>query len=186
MAKESVEAKREWLHNQLNGAIALIVLSVLFVALRCVGVGFVNWKQRRVKPMFWEDTLVLASLVGFLPLCACAIGSHHATFLCEDRIDVCSSQRSRVYCLLLHHQPRRAATSRNDRVQSKLRLQCRISSCMRTAKTINLLYVPRALPSTDAHATNCLRHNGVPDRECGRLASPHHHGLSSYIWILES
>lgn len=75
MAQVSVSETRHWLHNQLNGAIALTILAVFFVALRTIGVGLVSWKKRQQRaPFGWDDGLILASLVAFPAFCACAIG----------------------------------------------------------------------------------------------------------------
>ncbi|KAI4226557.1 MAG: hypothetical protein LQ349_006859, partial [Xanthoria aureola] len=74
MGEETLAEKREWLHNQLNGAIAIAVLSTCFVSFRYVGLGILNWKKKMlIGVSLWEDVLILASLIAFLPLCACAI-----------------------------------------------------------------------------------------------------------------
>ena len=75
MGQETLTAKRDWLHNQLNGAIAFAVLTTFFVSLRCVGLGILNLKKKNlIRFSFREDALILTSLIAFLPLCACAIG----------------------------------------------------------------------------------------------------------------
>ena len=75
MGQETLAEKREWLHNQLNGAIAIAVLATCFVSFRFVGLGILNWKKKKlIGVSLWEDVLILASLIAFLPLCACAIG----------------------------------------------------------------------------------------------------------------
>lgn len=75
MGEETLAEKREWLHHQLNGAIAIAVLSTCFVSFRYVGLGILNWKKKKlIGVSLWEDVLILASLIAFLPLCACAIG----------------------------------------------------------------------------------------------------------------
>ncbi|CAL8578664.1 hypothetical protein XPA_004431 [Xanthoria parietina] len=74
MGEETLAEKREWLHNQLNGAIAIAVLATCFVSFRFVGLGILNWKNKKlIGVSLWEDVLILASLISFLPLCACAI-----------------------------------------------------------------------------------------------------------------
>lgn len=79
MASIATTETQNWLHNQINGAIALIVLAVFFVALRTIGVRLVNRKKEGQKnkqslPVGWDDALIVLSLVAFIPLCACAIG----------------------------------------------------------------------------------------------------------------
>ena len=75
MGEETLAEKRDWLHNQLNGAISFAVLATFFVFLRCIGLRVLNWKKKIVIKLFLlEEILLLASLISFLPLCACAIG----------------------------------------------------------------------------------------------------------------
>ena len=75
MKQETLAEKRDWLHNQLNGAIAFAVLTTLSVFMRCLGLGLLHWKKKiLIRFSLWEDSLILASLIAFLPLCACAIG----------------------------------------------------------------------------------------------------------------
>ena len=73
MGQETLTEKCDWLHRQLNGAIAFAVLTTFFVSLRCVGLGILKSKKQ-IKFSLWEDALILMSLMAFLPLCACAIG----------------------------------------------------------------------------------------------------------------
>lgn len=78
MGKETLTEKRDWLRNQLTGAIAFAVLATFFVALHCIGLGLLSGKKHAKHLSgfsFWEDSLILASLMAFLPLCASAIGS---------------------------------------------------------------------------------------------------------------
>ena len=75
MGDETLIEERRWLHNQLNGAVAFAVLTIVIVTLRCIVKVLVDWKRRTVtRLLIWEDSLVLASLFAFLALCACAIG----------------------------------------------------------------------------------------------------------------
>lgn len=48
MGEETLAEKREWLHNQLNGAIAIAVLATCFVTFRFVGLGILNWKNKKL------------------------------------------------------------------------------------------------------------------------------------------
>ena len=88
MGKETLTEKRDWLHNQLNGAVAFAVLTTFFVSLRCIGLGILNRKEKNlIRFSFWEDTLILASFIAFLPLCACAIGKDPYPNTCIARTD---------------------------------------------------------------------------------------------------
>ena len=73
MDPETLTEKRDWLHHQLNGAITFAVLTTCLVSLRCAGLGILKNKNQ-IRFSFWEDALILMSLMAFLPLCACAIG----------------------------------------------------------------------------------------------------------------
>ncbi|KAL8786598.1 MAG: hypothetical protein Q9195_008155 [Heterodermia aff. obscurata] len=79
MGRETITEKRDWLHYQLDGAIIFAVLTTFFVSLRCVGLGILSLKKKNlIRLSFWEDALILMSLISFLPLCACAIVDAHA------------------------------------------------------------------------------------------------------------
>lgn len=75
MTISSPEEDRLWLHNQLNGAIAFIALTLLFVTLRVGGVGLLERHKKNSKPFEWDTALLLLSFVAFLPLCVSAIGN---------------------------------------------------------------------------------------------------------------
>ena len=106
MGKETLTEKRDWLHNQLNGAIALAVLTTSFVFLRCVGLGVLNWQKKNlIRFSFWEDALILASLIAFLPLCVCAIGKEMCSTLKRRQIDQYQWTRMHILpCTLLKGQ----------------------------------------------------------------------------------
>ena len=75
MDEETLAETQDWMHKQRNGAIAFAALATFFVSLRCIGLVVLNLKNKnRVRFSLWEDVLILASLLAFLPLCACAIG----------------------------------------------------------------------------------------------------------------
>ena len=74
MSSQDEVESRPWLHNQINGAIAFIVLTVSLVVLRVVGVTLLERHKKRAMFLSWESVLLMASLVFFIPLCACAIG----------------------------------------------------------------------------------------------------------------
>ena len=86
MGQETLTEKRDWLHFQLNGAITFAVLTTFFVSLRCVGLGILKYKNL-IRFSFWEDALILMSLLAFLPLCACVIGKDPALDTCTVRTD---------------------------------------------------------------------------------------------------
>ena len=73
MAEPLIENEMRWLTNQSNGAISFIVLAVLFSSLRVIGVGLLERKTIKAKSFNWESSLLLASLLAFLPLCVAAI-----------------------------------------------------------------------------------------------------------------
>ena len=73
MADQIVEGQ-QWLHNELNGAVAFIVLTTFFVTLRCVGVGVFRSDQKAVHTPSWDTILLLASWLAFIPMCIAAIG----------------------------------------------------------------------------------------------------------------
>lgn len=77
MAEASVDETRQWQHNQINGAVALIALTIFFVTLRIATVGQRNWQMRQRCVLFgWDDGFIIASLVAFIALCACTIGTN--------------------------------------------------------------------------------------------------------------
>ena len=76
MPQESLETKYRWLQNEFDGAVALIVLTVVFVSLRCVGLGYLDWRSRRTVSFGWEEALLVGSLLVFVPMCICAIGKY--------------------------------------------------------------------------------------------------------------
>lgn len=64
---EPMSQKLYWLGQQHDGAVAFIVLSVSFVVLRFIGMRVASSK-RKAMPFGWDDGLIIAALLGFLPL----------------------------------------------------------------------------------------------------------------------
>ena len=76
MAEPNIPQLRNWLHNQIDGAIGFIVLAVFFVAPRIIGVRLAKGKKKQSVPFGWDDELILCSLIAFLSLCICAISTY--------------------------------------------------------------------------------------------------------------
>ena len=71
MNQEQHDQAVYWLHQQLQGAIALIVLTVLIVSLKLLGSRL---QSSYTTALLWNDALIVAALIAFLTVCACAIG----------------------------------------------------------------------------------------------------------------
>lgn len=76
MTTETLQTKTYWLQQQLNGAVAFMVLTTIFVTLKLLAPVFKHGVRgsQKAPSSHWHDGLIVAALLVFLPLCVSAIG----------------------------------------------------------------------------------------------------------------